>query len=248
MTTGLFITIEGPEGSGKTTQARLLHAYLASRGEEALWTLEPGGTQTGKQIREILLHGGGEVAPVTELMLFEAARAQHVRELLVPSLERGRVILCDRYADSTLAYQGYGRGLDRAMIEHLDRLATAGLVPDATLLLDIDPVVGMARRLEQGKGKVRIDENGRAISSEDESELADADRIEREAIDFHRRVREGFLEIAHGDPERVTVIDASRSEEQVQADIRRVVDHLLATAAQTEPGRRERLARVRWAV
>ncbi len=250
MATGIFITIEGPEGSGKTTQARLLNEYLYDKGYDVLWTLEPGGTTTGKRIREILLHSEGMISGFTELMLFEAARAQHVRELLVPALERGSLVLCDRYADSTLAYQGYGRGINLQLIRVLDLLATAGLEPDATLLLDMDPAAGLARRLSKGKVEVRIGENGRAVAAGESGSLdlempPDADRFEREEIDFHRRVRRGFLSLAETNPDRFAVINADQPEEKVQADIRKVLDSLLSRAAETEPARRLRLESVR---
>lgn len=250
MAVGLFITIEGPEGSGKTTQAKLLYEYLINEGYDVLWTLEPGGTQTGKQVREILLHGNSQIDPFTELFLFESARSQHVRELLIPALEQGRIILSDRYIDSTLAYQGYGRGLNRTLIRVLDLLSTAGLEPDATLLLDINPELGMARRLGKGKVEVAIGEDGRAVlpespSTEMASVPAEADRIEREKADFHRRVREGFLDLASLAPERFITISAEHSVEEIQAAIRLKIDQILSSAAETETRRASHLERIK---
>ena len=180
---GLFITLEGGEGSGKSTQAKALAGRLQERGYDVCLTHEPGGTELGRAVQR-LLEGDGAPAPLAELLLFVADRAQHVREVIAPALAAGKVVVCDRFADSTLAYQGYGRGLDFGLIRGLNDEATRGLKPHVTLLLDVSPKVGLAR------------------------EGAQLDVTGRESIEFHERVREGFLVLAKEEPERFVVIDA----------------------------------------
>ncbi len=195
---GLFITFEGGEGSGKTTQLKALLALLREGGRGAVETRDPGGTAIGKQIRELLLNReNAGMAATAELFLYEASRAQLVQERIRPALAAGRIVLCDRFTDSTVAYQGYGRGLDLDLVARLNALATDGLRPDLTFLLDVDPVVGLTRL------------RGRH------------DRIEEEALAFHERVRAGYRAIAAVEPERVRLLDASRGAAEVEADIRR---------------------------
>lgn len=184
---GLFISLEGGEGAGKGTQLKLLQADLDSKGVRYINVREPGGTQIGEKIREILLHL--EVAgfsPEAELLLYGAARAQIVKEIIIPTLSSGVHVLCDRFYDSTTAYQGFGRGLDHKFIAAMREFATGGVNPDVTALFDIDPAKGLARATTEN-----------------------ADRIESEDLAFHQRVREGYLWVAQNEPERVKVIDAS---------------------------------------
>jgi dTMP kinase len=196
----LFITLEGPDGSGKTTQARLLAHWLQEEGHPVVLVREPGGTTIGERIREVLhdpAHTG--MSPWTEVFLYCAARAQLVAEIIRPALAAGQTVLCDRYADSTLAYQGYGRGLDLDALRLVLYLATGGLTPDLTFCLDISPEEGLARRRAGG---------------------GEWNRLDQETVDFHRRVRTGYLELAGLEPQRWVVVDAARSVEAVQADLR----------------------------
>jgi dTMP kinase len=186
----LFITLEGGEGSGKSTQAKGLAARLEERGYGVCLTHEPGGTELGRAVQR-LLEGEGVPAPLAELLLFVADRAQHVREVIAPALAAGKVVVCDRFADSTLAYQGFGRGLDVSLIRRLNDEATGGLKPHVTLLLDVAPEVGLAR------------------------EGAQLDVTGRESLEFHERVREGFLALAREEPERFVVIGSALAPEEV---------------------------------
>lgn len=209
MRKGFFITFEGPEGAGKTTQIHLLRAYLVAKWAcECVITREPGGTGVAERLRDIVKHHVGEetITDETEVLLFAASRAQHVRNLIIPSIERGAVVLCDRFYDSTTAYQGYGRRQNLEFINELNRYAACGLTPDLTILLDLPPEVGMKR-----------------AAGRQETLLVD-DRIEAENMAFHRRVREGFLSIAALASERVRVVDADKTPEAVQTNIREVVD------------------------
>ncbi len=197
------MTFEGVEGSGKSTQLARVAQLLDAGGIDTLVVREPGHTAVGEGVRAILLDpAGGGMEPIAELMLFEAARAQLVIEVIRPALAAGRIVLCDRYADSTTAYQGYGRGLDLELVEGLNAASTGGLVPDVTLLFDIDADAGLARATAGG-----------------------ADRIEGEGHAFHERVRQGYLRIARAEPDRVRVVDASGSVEEVWE---RVADVLAA--------------------
>lgn len=185
---GLFISLEGIEGTGKTTQARLLYERLIHNGLEAILTNEPGGTPIGESIREILLKiDHKEMSYITELLLYNAARAQHLYEKIVPALKVGKVVITDRFSDSTIAYQGYGRGIDLNLLKTLDDIATGGIKPDITLLFDLDVETGLKRN--RGINKI--------------------DRLELEDIEFHRRVRDGYLRIAELEPGRIKIIDAS---------------------------------------
>jgi len=185
----LFITFEGGEGSGKSTQAGVLYRRLLKMGIPALLTHEPGGTPLGKQLRR-WLKGEGEIDPQTELLLFNASRAQLVSRVIRPALEKGTVVICDRFADSTTVYQGYGRGLDFALIEAVNNIATQGLRPDLTVLLDVT--------VEQGLDRKSL-----------------RDRFEREEAAFHQRVRQGYLEMAKREPGRWLVIDASLPRKEI---------------------------------
>ncbi len=196
----MFITLEGPDGSGKTTQARLLAHWLQEEGHPVVLVREPGGTTIGERIREVLhdpAHTG--MSPWTEVFLYCAARAQLVAEIIRPALAAGQTVLCDRYADSTLAYQGYGRGLDLDALRLVLYLATGGLTPDLTFCLDISPEEGLARRRAGG---------------------GEWNRLDQETVDFHRRVRTGYLELAGLEPQRWIVVDAARPVDAVQADLR----------------------------
>ena len=206
MKKGLFITLEGPEGSGKTTHIGLLAAHLRARGLAVVVTREPGGTPLAAGIRRLLLDSRGGMSPLAELFLYEADRAQHVRAVLEPALRRKRIVLCDRYTDSTLAYQGYGRRLPMKTIETLNAAAASGLRPDLTLLLDV-PV---RRGLMQAKRKKRRH-----------------DRMERAGIAFHRRVRRGFLALAKREPKRFRVIPQQADIRDTQKRIQETVDALL---------------------
>ena len=205
----MFITLEGPEGAGKTTQLRALADFLRGCGHAVVTTREPGGTAIGDQIRHVL-HDTANVAmsPTAEVLLYAASRAQLVAEVIQPALDAGRVVLCDRYADSTMAYQGYGRGLDRDALAALTAVATGGLRPDLTLLLDLDVERGLARRRDEGE---------------------EMNRLDLETIEFHCRVRAGYLTLAAADPTRWQIIDADRPPAAVQDDLRRLVLAHLAT-------------------
>ena len=208
---GYFITFEGPEGAGKSSQIQMLGEALRSAGREVVCTREPGGTPLAEEIREVVKgHQSGEtVHPVTELLLMEAARCQHVQEVIKPALQAGKVVLCDRFYDSTTAYQGGGRGLDREAIAFLNRFACDGVVPDLTLLLDLPPERGFERTGERAETQ------------------GEYDRFEAEKLDFHQRVRAEFLALAECEPQRVKVISADRDRQAVQRDIRRLVDELV---------------------
>ncbi len=206
---GVFITFEGTEGSGKSTQIALLAEFLTSQGRTVMLTREPGGTLIGDQIRKVLLDPANRTLDATaELLLYAASRAQHLKEVILPARDAGKIVLCDRFSDATLAYQGYGRGLDREMIRTLDRMVTGGMRPDLTLLLDIDTAAGLVRA------------HGRNSSSGLEGEA----RFENEDAAFHTRVRQGYLALAEAEPDRIRVVDASRPPDQVQKAIREIVE------------------------
>lgn len=198
----MFITFEGPEGSGKSSQLPALAEFLETLGYKVVRTREPGGTKIGDQIREVLVRmENAELHPRTEILLFLAARAQLVEELIIPSLEEGKVVLCDRYGDSTLAYQGYGHGLDMDRLRSMLQFATAGLKPDLTILLDVDVLTGLKRK------KAKDEWN----------------RLDAFELSFHERVRNGYHELAAEEPERWRIVDASESAECVQSEIRKLV-------------------------
>ncbi len=213
---GTFITFEGIEGSGKSTQIVLLEHYLKSIGLRVVLTREPGGTPIGDQIRKILLDPANTALdPSAELLLYAASRAQHLHQVIGPALDEGKVVLCDRFSDATLAYQGYGRGLNIEMIRALDRIVTAGMLPNRTILFDIDPASGIARA------------HGRNKSNGLEAEA----RFENEAIAFHKRVRQGYLILSRQETDRIKVVDGSRPVEDVQRTVRSIVDEMLLKSA-----------------
>lgn len=199
MARGRFITFEGPEGGGKSTHAHALAARLREAGRTVLLTREPGGTRLAERIRG-LVREEVEDPPVTrcEVMLFLAARAQVVAEVIRPALARGEWVVCDRFADSTFAYQGYGRGIDVGLLRSFNDFATEGLIPDLTILLDVPPETSKAR-----------------LAARQTATATEADRIERAGDLFHRRLREGFLEMARGEPARFVVVDSSGDREAV---------------------------------
>ncbi|MFL7790893.1 MAG: dTMP kinase [Anaerolineae bacterium] len=196
----MFITLEGPEGSGKTTQIPLLVDWLCEQGYEAELTREPGGTDIGNLIRDVL-HDPRHTAmdATAEILLYSADRAQHVAQCIRPALAAGKIVVSDRYYDSTLAYQGYGRGLDLEMLRAITAFATGGLMPDLTLYLDIAPEEGLKRRQSNG---------------------GEWNRLDAETLEFHQRVRAGYMELIAQEPERWVVIDAARKVEEVQEAIR----------------------------
>ncbi|MEJ2746663.1 MAG: dTMP kinase [Anaerolineae bacterium] len=212
----MFITLEGPEGSGKSSQIGLLAEFLRQQGFSVITTREPGGTAIGDQIRHVL-HDVANTAmsSTAELLLYSASRAQLVNELIRPALAAGQVVICDRYADSTLAYQGYGRSLNLADLQTITQFATGGLKPDLTLLLDIDVERGLARRRDGGE---------------------EMNRLDLELVSFHQRVRDGYHRLAQAEPERWVIVDADQSVEGVQAAIQEVV---LARLAIRENVKRE---------
>jgi dTMP kinase len=204
----MFITFEGPDGSGKTSQIGMLADHLRARGFTVLTTREPGGTTIGDQIRACLHDvANTAMAAETELLLYSASRAQLVREVIRPSLAAGHVVLCDRFADSSMAYQGYGRELNREQLALLTAVATGGLKPDLTILLDIDVERGLARR---------------ATNHEE------MNRLDLETVAFHNRVRHGYHELVAQEPDRWRVVDADREETAVFADVRRVVEEAIS--------------------
>jgi dTMP kinase len=215
---GLFIVLEGPDGAGKSVQATRLAARLRDMGLAVTTTREPGGTPLGEQVRAVLLDPGPAVrGPVADALLFNAARSQLVAEVIRPALERGEVVISDRYATSTLAYQGYGSGLDRSVLSTIQAWVTGGLMPDLVVLIDVPVEVGLARR-----------DAGHA------AELTRFEDAERHDLAFHRRVREGYLEMATADPERWQVVDGSGSADAVAAEVARAVDDLLVRAGASD--------------
>jgi dTMP kinase len=209
----MFITLEGIEGSGKTTQIDRLVEFLEDRGIDCFSTRQPGGTLIGQNIRSILLDpANSALAPLTELLLYMADRAQHIHELIRPALKKGQTVVCDRYFDATLVYQGFARGLSIELIGQLHQLLFDDLKPDATLLLDLSPQVGLQRAWQQLNNGQR---------SGDES------RFEAEALAFHEKVRAGYLELARLEPDRFRIIDAAQSQDEVFAAIREIVLSIL---------------------
>jgi dTMP kinase len=208
----MFITFEGPDGSGKSSQVAALAEFLDQTGYSVLVTREPGGTQIGDQVRAILSNlENTRMHPRTETLLFLAARAQLVEQVILTHLEKGDIVLCDRYADSTLAYQGFGHGNDLTQIRNLISFATGGLKPDLTILLDIDVEVGLRRRAHGGEWN----------------------RLDAYNLEFHQRARQGYHQLAQAEPDRWVVIDAGQPPERVQADVRQVVVERLKVKRET---------------
>ena len=207
---GMFISFEGIEGTGKSTQARLLANHLKEKGYRVIQTMEPGGTRISLKIRELLLSmESREMDHVAELLLYNAARVQHIKEIIRPALERGDIVITDRFSDSTVAYQGYARGIDLQLIDSLDMIATKKLRPDITILFDVDVRTGLARNKDLGKN----------------------DRLELEDISFHEKVREGFLQMAARESGRIKVVDCSESLEGVHLKVVKIISDFLI-----EPG------------
>jgi dTMP kinase len=203
---GLFITFEGIDGVGKSTQADLLELFLAEQGRSVVRTLEPGGTELGQEIRHLLLHRRGEVAPRAEALLYAADRAHHVSTKVRPAIDAGQVVIGDRYLDSSVAYQGAGRELDQTEVRNISLWAVQGLLPDLTILLDLEAGAAFSRRNQTG---------------------TEPDRLEREKVDFFEAVRQSFLKLAAAEPERFLVVDASQTAPEMQAQIRARVKTLL---------------------
>ncbi|MDO8281941.1 MAG: dTMP kinase [Thermodesulfovibrionia bacterium] len=199
-----FISFEGTEGSGKSTQASLLAEHLRKQGHDVILTAEPGGTRIGQKIRKLLLEPENHMDPLTELLLYYADRAQHIREVIDPALEKGSFVITDRFADSTVAYQGFARGVDLNIINPLNQMVVGHSKPSLTFILDIDVEEGLRRNRQAQK----------------------EDRFELEAIEFHNRVRSGYLEIAEDEPERVRVIDASSGQEDIRMKIIEIVEKI----------------------
>ncbi|NUT59339.1 MAG: dTMP kinase [Agromyces sp.] len=206
MSRGVFITLEGGDGSGKTTQAEILREWLSGEGRTVVRTREPGGTEVGVEIREIVLHHRGDISPRAEALLYAADRAHHVATVVRPALERGEIVIQDRYIDSSVAYQGVGRVLDPQAVRGLSEWATEGLAPDLTILLDLDADAARGR-LDEARTRY--------------------DRLEAEASEFHDRVRAAYLALAEAEPGRFLVVDASRPVDEIAGDIRGRVASLL---------------------
>jgi len=198
---GLLITFEGGEGSGKSTHAHLLKDYLEEKGFKVLLLREPGGTETGEKLREILLHEKSKISPLTELFLFLASRRELVTKIIEPALKENKIVICDRFMDSTTAYQGYGRGIDVELVSKLNELVVGEASPNLTFILDTDKPLGF--------------------------KLEGKDRIEVEDSSFHKKVREGYLEIARNNPGRVKIIKVEGEIEEIQKKIREIVDEYL---------------------
>jgi len=205
----MFLTLEGIEGSGKTTQINNIYRFLENKGHNCVITREPGGTKIGRKIRSILLDPENKgLEPMAELLLYFSDRVEHVKKLIKPALAEGKTVICDRYFDATLVYQGYARGLDIKLITRLHELVLEGLKPDITLLLDLSPETGLSRAWEQiGNG----------------SRSGDETRFEKEALSFHEKIRAGYLELARLEPQRFRVIDASQKKDSVQMEIEKVL-------------------------
>lgn len=197
-----LISFEGIEGSGKSTQTKLLADYLRSKGHNVLETVEPGGTKIGHKIRKLLLEPKNHMDPLAELLLYYASRAQHVREIIYPAILQNTIVITDRFTDSTVAYQGYARGIDLAVIDSLNEIVVPDLKPYLTFLLDLDVEEGLRRNRDAQK----------------------EDRFELETIEFHNRVRDGFHKIAGEEPDRIKLIDASRSAEEVSREVIKIME------------------------
>lgn len=203
---GMFISLEGIEGTGKSTQARMLSEYLTKKGYETALTEEPGGTPISRQIRKVLLSTKHDKMDyMAELLLYNAARSQHIKEKIAPELTKGRIVITDRFSDSTVAYQGYGRGISLKLIDSLDRIATGGMRPDLTILLDLDVETGLMRNKHINK----------------------VDRLELEDVRFHKKVREGFLKLAVKEPKRIKLVKASKSIDAVHREVVKIISSIV---------------------
>ena len=200
---GLFITFEGADGCGKTTQINLLNEYLKSKNYKTITTLEPGGCDIGKQLRQILLHHDGYISPRAEMFMYLADRAQHVDAVIKKNVEENKIVLCDRYIDSSIAYQGYARGGDIEQIDLLNNLATGNYKPDLTFVFDVESEIA-----QQRVGKTK-------------------DRLEKEGLEFHKKVRFGYLELAKKYPDRIKVIDSNKTIEEVFEQVKKVIVEIL---------------------
>ncbi len=208
MSRGLFISLEGIDGVGKSTQSDLLEEYLRQLGQPVVRTFEPGGTELGQEIRHLLLHRKGDVAPRSEALLYAADRAHHVATKVRPALERGEAVITDRYLDSSVAYQGVGRDLNAEDVRAISMFAVENLLPDLTILLDLEAGAAMARRSKTGE---------------------EPDRLERERVEFFEAVRQAYLAMAKAEPQRWLIVDASQSVDQMQQQIRSRIDQILAS-------------------
>lgn len=205
MRKGIFISIEGPDGSGKSTQIENIKDFFKEKNIDIVFTREPGGTPIGERIRDIILDVNcKEMCSMTEALLYAASRAQHVDEIIKPALEEGKVVICDRFVDSSLAYQGYGRGLGDS-VRVINEYAISGYMPDITFMMELDPEVGISRMIHRGK----------------------LDRLEEEKVSFHKKVFEGYLELEKKYPNRIVAIDASRSIEEIRNDIYSKLENVL---------------------
>ncbi|HEX2926494.1 MAG TPA: dTMP kinase [Ruminiclostridium sp.] len=206
MRKGLFITVEGTDGSGKTTQIGLMEQYLLGLGHEVLLSREPGGPRVSEMIRDLILDPQNkDISPLTEMILYAAARAQHVSQIIRPAIESGKFVICDRFVDSSYAYQGWGRGVDLRTVADVNRAAVDGLIPDITFFLDLSPRVAIERRIKS----------------------TGADRIEQEKMDFHMRVYEGYKKMAILYPDRIKTIDASKAVEEISSQINGYLEEIL---------------------
>jgi dTMP kinase len=202
----MFITFEGTEGCGKSTQIELLTNYLCLNGYTVIKTREPGGTVVGEALRQLILKKDMKVLPMTELLVFMAARAQHMEEVIIPALSEGKIVLCDRFSDATYAYQGYGRGMDLTVINTLNNLATKGINPDLTILIDCDVTIGLKRKI---------------------IENPESDRFEKEAVAFHETIRSGYRKLVDQNPNRFFVVDGTQDIEHLKQFIKTKVTSLL---------------------
>ena len=213
MKRGFLLTLEGPEGSGKSTHSRLLAGYLTQKGIKIYCTREPGSTALGEKMRQLLLSPMHKNMSIrTELLLYEAARAQHVDEIIIPALGKNITVICDRFYDATFAYQGYGRKIDLNIVKYINDFAVNKVKPDLTILLDIDVDIGLKKSLRLSK---------------DPFLMGESDRIEQEDIEFHKKVREGYLSLAQREPERIKVVTVKNKVNETQSEIQKHVDDLL---------------------
>lgn len=208
---GFFITFEGPEGAGKTTQIQMLRQHLEDQGKKCIVTREPGGTPVAEQLREIVKHHTGPelIVDEAEVFLFAASRAQHVKNLIIPALEEGKIVLCDRFYDSTLAYQGFARGQNMDFLKIVTKYAICGCQPDVTILLDINPETGFNRTRTR------------------EETIGKTDRIESAGFEFHEAVRNGFLTLAEDEPERIKIVNAAQDIDELHQKILEIVNNVI---------------------